>query len=100
MDLPPWGAQWRARCGESSAGDSAVVARVTSAVLSRRELGRYHRAIAIDSDCVSSAGTAWLSRTRTTKLRVPFFVGVPPITPVEPLRLRPGGRLPDARDQL
>ena len=49
---------------------------------------------------MSSAGTAWLSRTRTVKFHLPFFVGVPLITPVTALSPSPGGRAPDDNDQL
>ena len=58
------------------------------------------RAILIDRDCMSSAGIAWLSRRRTTKLNIPFLVGVPLMTPAAPLRMTPGGKLPDASDHV
>ena len=54
--------------------------------------------ILIESACVSLV--ARLSRTRTVKLQLPFFVGVPLMTPVEELSESPGGNAPDGSDQV
>jgi hypothetical protein len=35
-----------------------------------------------------------------TKLELPFLVGVPLITPVEPLSVSPAGKAPDASDHV
>jgi hypothetical protein len=50
-------------------------------------------AIAMDRPCEVLAPAA--SATRMTKFDVPFTVGVPEITPVEELIVRPGGSEPD-----
>ena len=49
---------------------------------------------------VSVAGVVAESSTPTVKSKVPEAVGVPAISPVDALRLRPPGRLPAAIDQV
>ena len=40
------------------------------------------------------------SATATVKLAVPMAVGVPEIRPVDVLKLRPAGRLPEMKDHV
>ena len=56
--------------------------------------------IVIDSALVAVAGVAALSVTCTVKLQVIAFVGVPEMTPVAELRVRPPGNAPALIDQV
>jgi hypothetical protein len=48
-----------------------------------------------DEDCVGLP----LSATVATKVDVPLVAGTPEMTPVDGVRVRPAGRLPDEIDQ-
>jgi len=54
----------------------------------------------IDRLAVAVIGGLWESVTATVKLKVPTVVGVPKMTPVEALRVSPGGSEPTDTDQV
>jgi hypothetical protein len=56
--------------------------------------------ITIEVDNVAVCTVLLLSFTITPSAKVPLTVGVPLITPVEEVRFKPAGKLPEVIDQM